>query len=203
MQGCYAWNHRRQSWHTTSSVLLSFVLPSPWRQRKKKTLLCPRPETFSKSHAVLLHFFFLQHSWSLCNNFPTTAVVHWNAAAFTCRPYTAWALPMTKENCSVKCIQLCVLILFLLTYFHQNVQPWSNHDAAERADSQLTCMFVVRRLEQFDFFFFLLCSLQVSYDLKRNVEISQIYCSSLTQRSQREREKCFLQLEEAFKASLK
>lgn len=39
--------------------------------------------------------------------------------------------------------------LFLLTYFHQNVQPWSNHDAAET--EQLTCMLAVQRLEQLKF----------------------------------------------------
>lgn len=46
MQRCYAWNHRRQRWHTPSGLLLSFTLPSPWRKRekKRKTSVCMQPK---------------------------------------------------------------------------------------------------------------------------------------------------------------
>lgn len=66
---------------------------------------------------------------------PTIAMVHSNATGFWFRPYTVCALPMTKGNCTLKCIQLCVLIFFSWHIFPPKVQPWSNHDAAESRPS--------------------------------------------------------------------
>lgn len=54
------------------------------------------------------------------------------------------------------------------------------------------------------FFLFFCAAVQVSYDLRRNVETSQIHCSRLSEHfAKRQREKRFFLLEEAFKASLK
>lgn len=168
MQGCYAWNHRRQSWHTTSCLLLSFVLPSPCKRRELSS--AHGQNTSSTPQAVALHF------ESLCNNFPPIAMVHSNATAFSFRPSTACALHTTKGNCTPKCIQLCVLI-----FFSWHISPKTSSPdlmvTLQRAGCPHVCLSCTDE-SRFT---------QVSYDLKRNVEISQMYCSCF----QRQREKCF------------
>lgn len=156
MQCCYAWNHRRQRWHTPSSVLLSFALPSPWRQREKKekTHLCTRPK-------------LLQHHKLCCCFLLSIAEVF---ATISSPPQLRWCTQMQQRFSSgalhsVRCSYdkrelhskmhpaVCSY-LFLLTYFffffYHKAQPWSNHESAERDQiERRTRMFVAHRPEQF------------------------------------------------------
>lgn len=144
------------------------------KKKKERKLASVHSQNFFNITSCIAAF--LKHSWSLCNNFPTIAMVHSNATAFSFRPYTLCALPMTKRELLSKTHPAVCTYLFLLTYFHQKVQPWSNHDAAERPDwaaHMYVCCAQTGAVWVFT---------QVSYDLKRNVEISQIYCSCLTER---------------------
>lgn len=90
-------------------------------KEKKGNLPLYTAKTYLTSQAVLLHF--LKPSWSLCNNFPTIALVHSNATAFPFGPYTVCVLPMTKGNCTLKCIQLCVVIFFSWHIFTKKCSP--------------------------------------------------------------------------------
>lgn len=90
---------------------------------------------------------FLKHSWSLCNNFPAIAMEHSNATAFSFRPYTASALLMTKGNCTLKCIQLCVLIFFSWHIFTKTSSPDLIMTLQRDQTEQRTCMLVVHTLE--------------------------------------------------------
>lgn len=147
MQCCYAWNHRRQRWHTPSGVLLSFALPFAWRRRKKGNSPLYAAKTYLTSQAVLLHF--LKHSWSLCNNFPTIALVRSDAIAFPFRPYTVCVLLMTKGNCTLKCIQLCVVIFFSWHIFTKKCSPDLIMDLHRDRIEGCIRIFVVWRLKQF------------------------------------------------------
>lgn len=160
---------------------------SPHREGKeKRKLASARGQNFLNITSCIAAL--CKHSWSLCNNFPTIATVHSNATAFSFRPYTACARPMTKGNCTLKCIQLCVLIFLSWHIFTKKSSPDLIVTLQRDQTEQRTYMFVVHTLERFEL---LLHCPVISYDLKRNAEISQIYCSCLTERLQRQREKCF------------
>lgn len=101
-----------------------FVLPSPRRLKKEEK----QPKLFQH------HELYCCICLSIAEVCATIATAHSNATAFSFRPYTVRALLTTKGNCTLKCIQLCVLIFFSWHIFTKKVWPWSNHDAAERPD---------------------------------------------------------------------
>lgn len=178
MHCCYAWNHRRQRWHTPSSVLLSFALPSPWRQKKekRKNSSLYAAKTSSTSQAVLLLSF--KHSWSLCNNFPppppTIAMMHSNATAFFIGALHSVRCSYDKRELHSKMHPAVCSYLFLLTYFFFTIKRSpdliTNLQRETRLSGAHVCLLRTGRSSFYS-------TAQVSYDLKRNVEIGQIYCS--------------------------
>lgn len=122
------------------------LLRTPLTMKAKKTENSPlyTAQTFFNLTSCIAAFF--KHSWSLCNNFPTIAMVHSNATAFSFWPYTLCALPMTKGNCTLKCIQLCALIFFSWHIFTKKSSPDLIMALHRDQIEQCTCMFVVHRL---------------------------------------------------------
>lgn len=189
--------------------------PHPWRQgrrrsrrrRKKKenSSLCTA-KTSSTSQAVLLLSF--KRSRSLRNNFPTIATVLLNAAEFSFGPYKICVPPMTKGNCAPKRSQLYAVMFFSWHILTRERRPDLivdlQRDPIVRPHVRVCCSqagaFFQKKKKKKIF----CAAIQVSYDLRRNVETSQIHCSRLSERfAKRQREKRFFLLEEAFKASLK
>lgn len=122
--------------------------PLNMKAKKKRKLASVHSQNFFNK---LFCCIFLSIAEVCTTIFPTIAVVHSNATAFSFRPYTVCALPMTKGNCTLKCIQLCVLIFFSWHIFTKKSSPDLIMTLQRDQTEQPTCMFVVHRLEQFEF----------------------------------------------------
>lgn len=147
-------------------------------KKEKKTLFCTRPK-----------YFFRHHKPYPSNS--RRALEH----------SRIWALRSVGSSYDKRELHskmhpaVCAGLFFL--FFYKTSGP----DLIVTQAEQLALVFVVQGLQRFQFV--RTPDIQVSYDLKRNAEIRPIYCSCVSVRSQRQREKCFLWLQEAFKASLK
>lgn len=125
----------------------SFSYSPRQREKKEKACPCAQPKTFSTSQAVWLHFF--KAELQSCGTIsPQLLLVHSNATAFSFWAFThSVCSSYDKRELRSKMHPAVCTYLFLLTYFYQKVQPWSNHNAAERPDWAVH-MYVCGRLEQ-------------------------------------------------------
>lgn len=154
--------------------LLRTPLTMKAKKKKEKTHLCTRPKLLQHHKLCCCFLLSIAEVFATISSPPQLRWCTQMQQRFSSGRYTACVVLMTKGNCTPKCIQLCAVIFFSwhIFFFTIKCSPdlITNLQRETRLSGAHVCLL---RTGQSSFY----STAQVSYDLKRNVEIGQIYCS--------------------------